>query len=202
MGTFKLLKAGLPVHDAPFHRRRLARAAVLGTMLAIALPLAAFGADTVVQVVTAGTRSASLTDLTMPSIAYSHSAQANAGTMTLTADDSTGSNLGWNVTVQTSAFVYSGTGSGSDIPASDFVLTSAGEATATAGQAVSATGGPKVPLVSPVGTLDTPRKVLQALALFGKGTYTQSLGVSLAIPAGAAAGTDTGTLTTTNSAAP
>lgn len=170
--------------------------------MVFALPLAASAANTVTQVITAGTRSASVADLSLSSAAYSHSAQTRTGTMTLTADDSTGSNLGWNVTIQASDFVYSGTASGSDIAAASFSLTSAAAATATAGQSVDAVGGPKVPLISPVGTLDTPRKVLQALVLFGKGTYTQALGVSLSIPAGAAQGTYTGTLTTTISAAP
>jgi hypothetical protein len=122
--------------------------------------------------------------------------------MTLTADDSTGSNLGWNVTILSSAFAYSGAGSGSAIPAANFTLTSAAAPTRTAGQSVDTTGGPKVPLVSPVGTLDSARKTLQALVLFGNGTYTQAVGVSLGIPAQSAAGTYTGTLTTSMTAAP
>lgn len=170
--------------------------------VAFALPIAAQAADTVTIVIAAGTRSASVADLSLTGVSYSHSAQSQTGSMVLTADDSTGSNLGWNVTIQSSDFVYSGSASGSDIPAASFSLTSASAATLVAGQAVSGVGGPKVPLVSPVGTLDSPRKVLQALVLFGKGTYTQSLGVSLSIPSGAAQGTYTGTLTTTISAAP
>ncbi|CAN5461824.1 hypothetical protein BH20CHL6_BH20CHL6_15370 [soil metagenome] len=55
---------------------------------------------------------------------------------------------------------------------------------------------------SPVGTLDSARKVVQANAGYGEGTYTQDLGVSLLIPAQSRAGTYTGTLTTTISAAP
>jgi hypothetical protein len=183
-------------------RRLLGRSILVTAAVVLAVPGGALAADTVTQVITAGTRSASVANLTLTPVAYSHSAQTNTGTMTLTADDSTGSNLGWNVTIQSSAFVYSGTASGTDIPAANFSLTSASAATATAGQAVDAVGGPKVPVISPVGTLDTPRKVLQALVLFGKGTYTQSLGVSLSIPAASAQGTYTGTLTTTISAAP
>ena len=168
--------------------------------LVMAMPVSA--ADQVTQVVTAGTRSASVANLTLGSVAASHSAQTSTGTMTLTADDSTGSNLGWNVTILSSAFVYSGANSGSDIPASNFSLTSAAAPTRTAGQAVDATGGPRVPAISPVGTLDSARKTLQALVLFGNGTYTQALGVSLTIPADSAAGTYTGTLTTTIAAGP
>jgi hypothetical protein len=169
---------------------------------ALAMPVAAD--NTVTQTVSGGTRSASVANLTLGSVAYSHSAQASTGTMTLTADDSTGSNLGWNVTIQSSAFVYSGGNGGTNIPAANFSLTSASPPTVNAGQAVDALGigGPKVPATSPVGTLDTPRKTLHALTLFGNGTYSQALGVSLSIPAQSAAGTYTGTLTTTISAAP
>lgn len=162
----------------------------------------AMATDTVVQVVAAGTRSASVANVTLSPVAYSHSDQTNTGTLVLTADDSTGSNLGWNVTIISSAFVYSGSGSGTNIPAADFEITSASAATRTAGQAVDAVGGPKVPAISPVGTLDSARKVLQALVLFGNGTYTQNIGVRLTVPADSAAGTYTGVLTTTISAAP
>lgn len=165
---------------------------------------AAFAADTVTQVVNGGTRTASVANLTMAAVTYSHSAQSNPGTMTLTADDSSGTGLGWNVTVVSSAFVYSGTNGGTNIPAANLSLTSAAAPTMTAGQAVDplGVGGPKVPLVSPVGTLDSARKTVQANANFGQGTYTQGLGVSLSIPAQSRAGTYTGTLTTTIAAAP
>jgi hypothetical protein len=159
-------------------------------------------ADTVSTSVTPGTRTASVADLVMPAVSYSHSAQNQGGTMTLSADDSTGSGAGWNVTILSSAFVYSGTNGGTAIGAANFSLTSAGTPTATAGQAVDATDGPKVPAESPVGTLDTARKVVQANASFGQGTYAQELGVNLAIPAQSRAGTYTGTLTTTIAAAP
>jgi hypothetical protein len=99
-------------------------------------------------------------------------------------------------------FRLRGDNGGTNIPAANFSITSAAAPTATAGQAVDAIGGPKVPVVSPLGTLDSPRKTLQALLTFGNGTYTQALGVSLSIPADSAAGTYTGTLTITISAAP
>ena len=184
------------------HTARTARAALVASIIAVSVALPVAAVNEVTQVITAGARSASIADLALPNVAYSHSAQTSTGTMTLTADDSTGSNLGWNVTVQTSAFVYSGGNGGTDIPAANFSLTSASAATRTAGQAVSGIGGPSVPLVSPVGSLDSARKVLQAQPTFGNGTYTQQLDVSLSIPAQSAAGTYTGTLTTTISAAP
>jgi hypothetical protein len=121
--------------------------------------------------------------------------------MTLTIDSSTNA-AGWNVTILSSAFVYSGVNSGSNIPAANFALTSAAAPVMTSGQAVDATNGPKVPTTSPVGTLDSARKTVQANAEYGQGTYTQALGVSLTIPAQSRAGTYTGTLTTTIAAAP
>jgi hypothetical protein len=173
----------------------------LATTAALALGATPALAADVTQTVTAGTRTASASNLTLGSVAYSHAAQTTTGSMTLTADDSTGSNAGWNVTIQSGVFAYTGTSSGTGIAASAFSLTSAAAPAMTAGQAISTTGGPLVP-TSPVGTLDTPRKTVQANTSFGNGTYTQALGVSLAIPAQSAAGTYTGTLTTTIAAAP
>ena len=183
-------------------KRRMALTLGAGAMLLVTVAGPALAADSVVQVITAGTRSASVANLTLDSVAYSHSAQTSTGSMTLTADDSTGTGLGWNVTIQSSEFVYSGGNDGTNIPASNFSLTSAAEPVATAGQAVSGIGGPRVPVVSPIGTLDSARKTVQAVVAFGQGTYTQALGVSLSIPAQSRTGTYTGTLTTTIAAAP
>lgn len=186
--------------------RRIVLGATAGAMLVGSLAGSALAADQVTQGVTPGSRTASVADVALGSVNYSHSAQTSTGSMTLTADDSTGSNAGWNVTVQTSDFVWSagsgGAASGSDIPAANFSLTSAATPTSTAGQAVDATDGPKVPGTSPVGSLDSARKVVQANEGFGNGSYTQDLGVSLSVPAQSAAGTYTATLTTTIAAAP
>lgn len=170
----------------------------LGAMLAIGLAGGASAVNTVTQQVTAGARTASVADATLTAVAYSHSARTNTGSMTLTADDSTGSDLGWNVTILASNFI-DGTKS---IAASNFSITTANAPAMTAGQAVDATGGPKVPLTGATGTLDVAKKTVQANAGFGKGTYTQALAVSLAIPAQALAGTYVSTLTTTITAAP
>ena len=187
-------------------RTRLLACLAGSAALLAGLAPSASAADSVTQSVTAGTRTASVTALDLAAVGYSHLAQTPTGTMTLTADDSTGANNGWNVTILTSAFVWTagggGASTGTNIPAANFSLTSAAGSVMTAGQAVDATNGPKVPETSPVGTLDSARKVTQANAAFGNGTYTQALGVSLAIPAQSAAGTYTGTLTTTIAAAP
>jgi hypothetical protein len=146
--------------------------------------------------------SASVANLTLAAVTSSHVVQTSSGTMTLTAADTAVVGLGWNVTIQASAFVYSGPNSGTNIPASSFALTSAAPPVRVSGQAIDPTNGPKVPATSPVGTLDVARKVLQASALFGAGTYTQALGVSLTIPAQARTGIYTTSLTTTISAGP
>ena len=184
-------------------RRSLSIVLAVTATMALALPVAA--ADSVTQAVTAGTRTASVADLTLASVAYSHSARTSTGSMTLTADDSTGSGAGWNVTVLSSAFAHSGTDRTKDISAANFALTTAAAPVRTAGQAINVTAGngPAVPTTpSPIGTLDSARKVVQAGVGYGQGTYTQALGVSLTIPAYSAAGTYTGTLTTSIIAAP
>jgi hypothetical protein len=192
------------VTDRSVRSRRLRPAIGLaaGLTLVIAIAAPAFGADTVVQVITGGTRSASVANLTLSALTYSNSAQTNTGTMTLTVDDASGTGAGWNVTILSSDFVYTGSNGGTDIPAVNFSLAAAATPVRTAGQAVDATNGPKVPATSPIGTLDSARKVIQANANYGLGTYTQALDVSLSVPAQSRVGTYTGTLTTTISVGP
>jgi hypothetical protein len=182
--------------------RRLGANVFLAALIALSTTIPAFAIDSVTQTLTAGSLSASVADATMTSSVVQHSAHLTTGTMILTADDSTGSGDGWNVTISTSTFAYTGPNGGTAIPAANFVLTSAATPVMTAGQAVDGTGGPKVPASSPLLDLSVPRKVIQANALFGGGTYTQSLGVSLLIPGDSRAGTYTGTLTTTSASAP
>ncbi len=183
-------------------RRRVVLGAASGSLIAAMLAVPVLAADTVVQVVNGGARTASVANLTLTPLTYSNNAQSNAGTMTLTVDDASGTGAGWNVTILSSAFVYSGANNGANIPAANFSLTAAATPVMTAGQAVDGTNGPKVPATSPVGTLDSARKVIQANADYGLGTYTQALNVSLSVSAQSRAGTYTGTLTTTISAAP
>ncbi len=181
---------------------RLSTSLVLATALTLGAALPTFAADSITQQLNGGSRSASVADLSLTAVSYSHSVQAQTGTMTLTADDSSATGAGWHVTIVSSDFVYSGTNGGTNIPKANFSITSAATPAMTAGQVWDATGGPKVPSTSPVGALDTARTVIQADAAFGQGTYTQALGVSLSIPAQSRAGTYTGTLTTSITAAP
>lgn len=186
-------------------KRRLALGLGSGALLAATLAGPAFATDTVIQAITGSGLTASVADLTLTSVAYQNAAHDVTGTMTLTADDSTGSGAGWNVTIMASAFVWVGTANGgTNIPAAKFALTSAAAPTMVAGQVVSvaASTGPQVPPTSPLGTLDTPRKTLVATAAYGQGTYTQALGVTLTIPAMSRVGSYTGTLTTTITSAP
>ena len=185
------------------HVKKLAIGLSAGSLLA--LTIAGAGAiDTVTQQVTPGALTASIADLNMAAVAYSHTQQAQSGTMVLTVDDSTGSDAGWNVTVQASDFIFDDVvANGADIPASGFTLQSAGQPVVSVGQAVDPSNGPMVPVTSPDGlSLDAARKVVQANAGYGKGEYTQDLGVELQIPAQALAGTYTSTLTVTESSAP
>jgi WxL domain surface cell wall-binding len=186
-------------------KRRLAIGLGGATLLCAAISGPAFAANTVTQQITGSGLTASVADLTLASVAYQNAAHDVTGTMVLTADDSTGSGAGWNVTVMSSDLVWVGTANGGiDIPAVNFALTSAAAPTRIAGQVVSValSTGPQVPPTSPIGTLDSARKVLVATAAYGAGTYAQSLGVTLTIPAQSRVGTYTGTITTTITSAP
>jgi hypothetical protein len=190
------------------HRRSsILKAAAVGTLGALLTVVGAspvLAASNVTQTVTAGVLSASVADLALADVIFSNSVQTTNGSMILSADDSTGTAAGWHVTLQTSAFVYSGTHAGTSIPAASFAITSVSAPTLVSGQAVNATAatGPEIPPTSPIGTLDSARSVISATAAYGTGSYTQALGVSLTIPPGSKIGTYTGTLTTTISAGP
>jgi hypothetical protein len=186
-------------------RRRIALSVGASALLVATGSVSALAANSVTVAITGSGLTASIADLTLPSVAYQNAAHTITGSMLMTADDSTGSSAGWNVTVESSDFVWVGTANGgTDIPASDFVLTSAAAPVLIAGQVVDAalSTGPEVPPTSPLGTLDSPRKTLVATAAYGAGTYSQALGVSLTIPAQSRVGTYTGTLTTTITSAP
>jgi hypothetical protein len=186
-------------------QRRLALGLGVSALLVATIAGPASAADSITHAITGSGLTASVADLTIASAAYQNAAHNVTGTMVLTADDSTGYGAGWNVTIESSAFMWVGTANGGiNIPASNFALTSAAAPTMIAGQAISValSTGPQVPPTSPLGTLDTPRKTLVATAAYGAGTYTQALGVTLTIPAMSRVGIYTGTLTTTITSAP
>ena len=179
-------------------------------VVAAGILIAAFGGpalatNVVVQEITGSGLTASLSDLVLADVAYQNAAHPVTGTMVLTAEDNTGTGAGWNVTVMASDLVWVGSANGgADIPAAALALTAAAAPVLVSGQliGVAAATGPQVPPTSPLGSLDTPRKVLSATAAYGAGTYTQALGMTLTIPAMSRVGTYTGTLTTTITAAP
>ena len=120
-------------------RRRMALGLGASALLAVTAAGPALAANTVTQAITGSGLTASVADLTLASVAYQNAAHDVTGTMALTADDSTGSGAGWNVTIQSSAFVWVGTANGgTDIPAAKFALTCRGRPTMIAGQAVGA----------------------------------------------------------------
>lgn len=164
--------------------------------------ITARASNTIVQAVTAGAQSAVVADLTLSPVAYSQADQSSAGVLALTMDDSSGTGSGWSVTIQSSAFAYSGAYGGTSIPAANFAITAANAPTLTSGQALDATGGPLVPPTGAVGSLDAARTVLQASNSFGQGSYAQTLDVQLTVPGMSRVGTYTGTLTVTVGAAP
>lgn len=191
--------------DTTSAQRRVGVALGAGALLLASVAGPAFAADHVFLAITGSGLTASVADLTLTSVPYQNAAHTVTGTMVLTADDSTGSGAGWNVTIMSSAFVWVGTANGgTDIPAANFALTSAAAPSMIAGQVVSvaASTGPQVPPTSPLGTLDSARKTIVATAAYGQGTYSQALGVTLTIPAMSRVGTYTGTLTTTITSAP
>jgi hypothetical protein len=158
--------------------------------------------NTVTQTITGGTQSATVRDLTLAPVPYSGSDQHGQGTLQLSVSDASGTADGWQVTLQSSAFVYSGSHAGHDIPAANFAIVSAAPPAATSGQSVDATGGPYVPNSGATGALDVARTVLRADAGYGQGDYTQALDVELTIPGMSVVGAYTGSFTVTIGAAP
>lgn len=178
---------------------------IFGALTAITIT-PALAADTVsVGVTSAGTLTASYADKALAGVTYSLADQTTASEdLTLTAADGTGTGAGWNVTVISSDFLYSGANAGTDIPAANFVFGTPGTPTAvgTDSQAVSATAGEGPEAVGTGGAMNVTREVIQASAGFGQGTYEQTVGATLLVPAKSRVGTYTGTLTTTITSGP
>jgi len=184
-------------------RRGLLSAALAAIPLVAVVAGPVFAVNTVTQVVNGGTLTASVADLTLTAVTVTHSTQPSSGSLTLTADDSTGKALGWNVTLQSSAMVYSGgfgTSPANDIAAANLAVGTPATPVMTAGQAIDVTNGPKV--VGTGGALNTAIKVISANATYGQGTYTQAEPLTLTVPANPRQGTYTATLTVTVSSGP
>ena len=161
----------------------------------------AFAAD-VTQVINGnGNLSASVADAAMTPILYSNTSGSTTGTLSLAVSDPRGTAAGWNVTLASTDFVYGGTSTiGQDLPNTGFAITSVGAPGFVSGQPINVDG----PLAVSAGaaSLDQARKTIQANDGSGSGSYTQSLPVSLAIPAYSQAGTYTAVLTVTITTGP
>ena len=187
------------------HLRRTTTAVAAGMLTALVATAAVADDHTsdseVTQSVNPGSRTATLAALGLDAIDYSHTDKTSAGNVGLTVDDSSATGEGWNVNVVSSDFVYSGDNNGTDIPAANFALTSAGDPVHVEGQDIDETNGPRA-LQDNTGALDEARAVIEADADHGQGIYTQDLGVALTVPGQSRAGTYTGTVTTTITAGP
>jgi hypothetical protein len=161
----------------------------------------ALGAGVVTQVIECPSNNsltATIADMTLAPVTYSPSTQDSSGTITITASELGCAAKGWNVTVQATDWARQGSGPG--IPASAFTLTQVANPASVSGQGIDAIGGPKP--VDNVGTLNQSRKVLQANAGYGLGSYSQVLGVKLSIPATVVPGTYQSVVTTTITTGP
>ena len=134
-------------------------------------------------------------NLNLGNVRTSHLDVNKSGTMKLTADDSTGTGAGWNVSVLPVRFVYTGTNGGTDIPANRFNLDKAWAPAATAGQTADRDQRPDGAGREPARYAGQARKVTTANANFGQGTYGQDLDVTLTVPADSRVGTYTSTIT-------
>lgn len=153
--------------------------------------------------------SAGLGALALPAVVTSHSPRTTTGRTVLTVTDTSpyippvllvpgiGLGPGWHVTEQASDLTYSGPNQGKSIPAANLAIVSVETPATSSGQPADPVNGPRVPALSPAGSLDSPRMVLHANSGYGAGTYTQGILLSLAIPADTRAGTYTSTITTT-----
>ncbi|CAN5724773.1 hypothetical protein BH23CHL2_BH23CHL2_21010 [soil metagenome] len=182
--------------------QRIAGLVAVLTITQLIFGLPALAADSVLQQVSGGTRTASISEATMSGLTYSHNSQSNDHNLNLTVDDSSGTGEGWNVTVQSSNFVYSGLYNGADINASAFEIITANSPAFISGQAIDGANGPMVPASNSTGSLDVARKVLHANAGYGQGSYSQTIGVRLTVPGTTRAGSYTSSMTVTIASGP
>ena len=178
-------------------RARLWIAFGTAALLTLAITVPALAINSVTQVITGGIMNAFVDDLVLASMSFSNTDHSNAGTLKLTANNSSGSATSWSVTMQSSPFTYSGANAGTSIPAANFSIVSANAPTAAAGQAIDPTGGLKVPPTGATGALNAARTVLKADSGFRLGIYNQNLDVSLLIPANSAPGSYSAALNVT-----
>ena len=176
-----------------------AKRSILGLVGAAAITASiaspAFASNDVTQVIVAqGTFTASIASASMNTITYSNTAITTGGTMTMSVIDGRGNSAGWNVTIAASDFDYVGASSiGIDIPNDNFSITATDNPGYVTGQPIQVTG--PVAVSSGAGSLASARETIEAAPGTGSGQYTQSLPISLLVPAFSQVGTYTSTLT-------
>ncbi len=159
----------------------------LFALLALVVPVTAVGAATASATFTAGSLS-----ITAPPANFSYSGTLTGDVLNLTSSfavsvtDATGSKAGWNL--QASIGVLTTTG-GDTIPAANHTIT---------GVTVSGVKGTAPTNGIALGAIPTTTaKVFNAAAGTGMGQSTMTFATKLAVPADAAAGSYTATLTVT-----
>jgi len=123
---------------------------------------------------------------------YSFAPQAVTGALTYRVTAS--GCAGWNIQLSATAFTYAGTSAGSPIASSNI--------TVTPGVPNPGTGAPANVTPGTPGTLSGPLKVLSASENSGVGTYDQSLGIGVTVPAAARIGAYTSTITISAASGP
>ena len=169
----------------------LAAVATLGMGMGVA------GADTVTVSVVPGSMSASSTDLQLSPLAQTFQAQGVIGEITITATDGTAGTKGWTVNLQASNFEGP-----TPIGSENLEIFYIDQPVHVGGQAIDPVGGPKVPGFSSLGSLEEGRNVMTAADGFGKGIYSEKVGLQLTVPAEATIGVYTTELTVSITAAP
>lgn len=158
------------------------------------------GESFVSAAVTPGSITASLSDVQFGAVTFSHDGQIVDSSATLIADDQTGLLTGWGVTVQASALQWTSPGETTNearnIAPDRLSISVAGNVHTAAGAEFNGTVLPSA------SALNSAVTVMAAGTEQGSGRYEVPVALQLSIPANAASGTYTGTLTTTISAAP
>lgn len=173
-----------------------------GTHAALALALSLALSASAAGPASAAT-SADLQELKFPSVSYSHESQTTSIRVELIVADTSATpstdDTGWDISLQATPLDYSGRHSGTTIDAEEISLVSIETPAPADGlsDAPDPVTGPRIPDVSPTGSLATPRIVQTAAPGHARGTYAQELVLSLRLPPGTRSGTYRGTVTST-----
>ena len=156
----------------------------------------------ITQVIEGGGLTASLTTSDFPVLNYSEDDRFNQASMTLRVDDERGTYEGWNVTLQASSFVYTGTVTGDhDIPAANLRILQPGYGN----QSLTNLNGGNTNSMDVLGMnhyLNNQTMVLRAQQNAGAGAYELRIPVELKVPGASPVGSYTSTITVNSSSGP